>query len=130
MPNNPNAVDNLTPIKKGEVRNPKGRPKGARSFKTVIRELLENYEEIIEENGNKKKIDGYDKVTLQLFKKAVVDNDLGAMREIIDRLEGKSAQAVDVTSKGESLNTDARKLDETIAELTKQVNGNTSGNQP
>ena len=27
MPNNPNAIKNLKPIKKGERRNPKGRPK-------------------------------------------------------------------------------------------------------
>lgn len=40
MPNNPNAVDNLIPAKKGEVRNPKGKPKGTKHLSTHIRELM------------------------------------------------------------------------------------------
>jgi len=33
--------ENLIPIKKGEVRNPKGRPKGRRDVKTVIWEAMQ-----------------------------------------------------------------------------------------
>ena len=33
--------DNLKPAKKGEVRNPKGRPKGSRSRSAIVREVLE-----------------------------------------------------------------------------------------
>ena len=39
MPNNPKAVDNLIPAKKGEVRNPKGKPKGTKNLATLVREL-------------------------------------------------------------------------------------------
>ena len=36
MPNE----QNLIPAKKGEIRNPKGRGKGARNRKTIVREWL------------------------------------------------------------------------------------------
>lgn len=40
MPNNPNAADNLIPAKKGEVRNPKGKPKGTLHISTHIQNAL------------------------------------------------------------------------------------------
>lgn len=42
MPNNPNAKDNLIPVKKGEVRNPNGRPKGSKNFSTMVKEVIAN----------------------------------------------------------------------------------------
>lgn len=39
MPNNPNAAANLTVPKKGEVRNPKGKPKGTKHLSTWIQDL-------------------------------------------------------------------------------------------
>lgn len=33
---------NLIPAKKGEIRNPKGKPKGTKHLSTIIRELAEN----------------------------------------------------------------------------------------
>lgn len=44
MPNNPRAVDNLIPAKKGEVRNPKGKPKGTKHIATWIQEMLNDEE--------------------------------------------------------------------------------------
>ena len=40
MPNNPNAVQNLIPIRNGEIRNPKGKPKGQKDRTTVARWVL------------------------------------------------------------------------------------------
>lgn len=43
MPNNPNAVDNLVPRKKGDPALPgAGRPRGSQSLSTIIRKLTEN----------------------------------------------------------------------------------------
>lgn len=44
MPNNPNANANIEPyqIKKGEVKNPKGRGKGNLNFNTLVKNLLED----------------------------------------------------------------------------------------
>lgn len=44
MPNNPNYMDNITPPKKGEIRNPKGKPKGTIHISTHIKNLLEDEE--------------------------------------------------------------------------------------
>ena len=42
MPNNPNAVKNLIPAKKGEVRNPHGRPKHPKNF-AELRETIQAF---------------------------------------------------------------------------------------
>lgn len=44
MPNNPNAAKNLIPAKKGEVRNPKGKPKGTIHLSTRIQNMLDDDE--------------------------------------------------------------------------------------
>lgn len=42
MPNNPNAIDNLVYRQKGDPPLPgAGRPKGSRSLKTILREMLD-----------------------------------------------------------------------------------------
>jgi hypothetical protein len=59
----------LRPIKKGEVRNPNGRPKGARDVKVVIREAMmkigstlnmtpEEVEQLMHESGIKQALKG------------------------------------------------------------------------
>lgn len=37
---NPKSLENLQPAKKGEVRNPKGKPKGTKHISTWIQEML------------------------------------------------------------------------------------------
>lgn len=48
MPNNPNAAKNLIPAKKGEVRNPKGKPKGTIHLSTRIQNMLNDDEFSVE----------------------------------------------------------------------------------
>lgn len=61
MPNNPNAVKNLIPPKKGEIRNPKGKPKGIVNKSTILQYLL--YEVDMSELGViKNKPEWWDKV--------------------------------------------------------------------
>jgi hypothetical protein len=33
--------ENLKPVKKGEIRNPKGRPKNSKNFKTIYKKILQ-----------------------------------------------------------------------------------------
>lgn len=40
MPNNPRAAENLIPAKPGEIRNPKGKPKGTKHISTWIQEMM------------------------------------------------------------------------------------------
>lgn len=88
MPN----PQNLIPAKKGEIRNPKGKPKGTKSFKTIMRKFLENSK--VDVNGTKG--DGYMALAATLYKKATTKEDVIAIREILDRIEGKAVQKNEV----------------------------------
>lgn len=68
------------------------KPKGRRHFKTVLREILENYEA----DYKGKKIDGYQAIIIKMFKKAVIEEDLASMKEIINRLDGMPVQKQDI----------------------------------
>lgn len=98
--------------KPGQSGNPKGMPKGIRPFKVVLREILEAYEDNVENLG---KVDGTQAVAIALFNKAVKENDVSAIRELLDRLEGKSKQTIDYTDKSESKD----KLDEALDNIQK-----------
>ena len=82
---------------KGQSGNPAGRPVGARSFTTKVKEALE------------KIADGKDYTYEEAFikailKKGIVDQDTGMMRTIWEQLDGKPLQKTDITTNGESLN--------------------------
>lgn len=75
-----------TQFKPGQSGNPAGLPKGTKWLKTRLRELLES--------GGLG-----DRVLEALIKKAQ-DGDVQAIREILDRIDGKVAQEVDQNVSG------------------------------
>lgn len=103
MANNPNAAANLRPAKKGEVRNPKGRPPGIPNTKTRYRRLLELTEKVRNPvTGEMEEFSIIEQLDMQVIAKAR-KGDLSAYKEILDRLEGKSAMGLDITSDGKPL---------------------------
>jgi len=75
---------NLIPAKKGEVRNPNGRPKGTKNRATIMRQWLEM------------EIDGepnIDKVMRALILKAA-DGDVPAIKEALDSAFGKNTDSL------------------------------------
>ena len=74
--------ENLKPFKEGfdSRRNYDGRPKGARSLKTMLKDLLSSQDP----DGEWSK-----SVAGQLIRKAFRDGDMRALQEIVDRIEGK-----------------------------------------
>jgi hypothetical protein len=113
MPNNPNAADNLKPIKKGEVRNPTGRPK---KISTIIHDVfLEEHnvklskaqtEEIIKSilSRNKTELIELAKNDQLPFwisliaKKAQMDFERGSIElieKLFDRVYGKPRETID-----------------------------------
>lgn len=99
------GVDNLTSWKPGQSGNPKGKPKGIPNSKTRLRRLLELTEDL--KNPVTGDIEGFT-VAEQLDMQQIIKarrGDTMAYKTILDRLEGKPEQSVDVTSAGEQINT-------------------------
>ena len=81
-------------FKKGVSGNPKGRPVGARSIKTVLKELLE---------GIDSDKDWGNPIAKELVKIAFggdsSDNDkLKAIQQMLDRMDGKPQQTIENTT--------------------------------
>ena len=93
MPNE----QNLIPAKKGEIRNPKGRGKGARNRKTIVREWL-----MVEQKfknpltGQEEILSQADIMTLAIISKAR-KGDVAAFRELMDSGFGKNTEVQETT---------------------------------
>lgn len=72
--------ENLIPFEKGQSGNPKGRPKGSKNLKTVLKELL---------SAQDSEGEWANPISKKLLQKAFNDGDYRALVEIIDRIEGK-----------------------------------------
>jgi hypothetical protein len=93
---NPKSLDNLQPPIKGEVRNPNGRPKGIPNAKTRYLRLLTLTEKIKNPvTGELEEFSIMEQLDMQMIAKAR-KGDLNAYKEIMDRLEGKAQQKVDM----------------------------------
>ena len=89
----PNAGHkNLIPPKKGEVRNPKGKPKGALNTKTILNKFLGLVTKIDNPiTGETEKLSVLEQMNLKQIANAL-GGDLASYRELIDRYEGKVVQ--------------------------------------
>lgn len=83
------------PWKPGQSGNPAGRPKGIPNSKTRLRRLLDLSQNI--KNPVTGEIESFtvmEQIDMKLIQKART-GDLAAIRELLDRLEGKPAPAED-----------------------------------
>lgn len=97
--------DNLRPAwKKGQSGNPKGRPKGAISSKTILNRFLSLVEKNVKNpvTGEFEDMTVAEVMNLSIIAKAR-KGDLSAYREVLDRLEGKPQQNIDHTTGGEKI---------------------------
>ena len=86
------SIDNLKPAQEGEVRNPKGRPKGSKSSATIIKKWLKAKEEGTDPiTKKKKKLSQLDIIILKQLVKAR-KGDTKAFVALLDRAEGKPKQ--------------------------------------
>jgi hypothetical protein len=116
-PNNPDAAKNLVFFKKGADanRNLAGRPKG-KALSTILSELLSKSAgaKLTElafvkkltasmTPAQKKQLTTADIVVFRLLSEAIETGDITAIKEILDRTEGKAKQSLDITSNGEAI---------------------------
>lgn len=85
-----------TRFKPGESGNPKGKPKGALCFKTVVKQILE--EEGLDETGER--LANIVMITRKVLDRAKTGN-LKAYEILADRAEGKPVQRVENKHEGD-----------------------------
>jgi len=89
--------ENLKPAKKGEVRNPNGRPKGSLNRSTIARKWLEVNQSLKNPStGENKTMRQEDLMTLALIKKAR-EGDVSAYKALMDSGYGAPLQQVEQT---------------------------------
>ena len=88
---------NLIPAQKGEVRNPNGRPKGAKNRSTIARQWLEVNQALKNPlTGEQETMSQEDLMTLALIKKAR-EGDVAAYKALMDSGYGAPLQQVEQT---------------------------------
>lgn len=82
-------IDNLIPAKKGEVRNPKGRPVGSRNRSTIVKGWIETpHKGKNPITGKIESLEIQDFMTIVQIVKAL-KGDVNAYRELMDSAYGK-----------------------------------------
>ena len=98
-------------FKKGQSGNPAGKIPGTRSITSILQKMLDKDapEKLLEAEfvkqfiASKQGVTNSDIVVARLIFNAVVKGDHRAIQEIIDRIDGKAKQSIDITSEGEKL---------------------------
>ena len=99
------APENMAPKwKPGESGNPKGRPKGSKNVSTLVKELLEKVApedvsnaKFVKEFVKTKKPTVKDALAARMIYNAIIVGDGRAIRELLDRTEGKVLQKSEIT---------------------------------
>jgi len=86
-------------FKKGQSGNPNGRIKGRKTLKTIIRDLLEKQIEYEPTKGQKITAKGGEALIHTMLIKAVGKNDVAAAKLLIEHLEGKPVQSLEIKEK-------------------------------
>ena len=135
MANNPKHMDNLKPIKKGEVRNPHGRPRKlisntikdleARGVKKTSKdEILDVYLRIMNmeiDELQKEVKDNKQTVLFRIVGKAVLSGKgFDIIEKMLDRSIGRPDQKMDHTTKGKEIKFSDGEREKRIIELLKK----------
>ncbi len=96
MPRKANNIQNLIPAKKGEIRNPNGKPKGTLDRKTIVDKY--GFFEVEKDNpisGESEILSLYELSVLSMFKKVIDSGDVAAFKELMDSGFGKIKDVIE-----------------------------------
>lgn len=104
-------LKNLVPIKKGEVRNPTGRPKLPEEIRAMkeasIEQLISSYHKFaftnLKELNSNPPVNLIEQGVRQTLSNFANSGEVDHISKIWDRVLGKPLESIDVTSKGESI---------------------------
>jgi hypothetical protein len=98
MPN----PENIIPPKKGEIRNPKGKPVGTLNRSTILKRWISANSKIKNPETNKEEFGTVeDAIALALIKRGL-SGDVQAIKEIYDTLYGKITEKSNIEHSGKS----------------------------
>jgi len=95
---------------KGETANPNGRPKGIKSFKRILKELLKSEVKAEDLQGVFVQLTAKEAATLLLVKDAVNENleantRMKALNMVMEKIDGKAVAKADINHRGNVSNT-------------------------
>lgn len=88
--------ENLKSWKPGQSGNPKGKPKGTQSARTIIEKYI-NALSPSKHPDTLKNLTYHDAAWMQQISKAALKGDLSALNAITDRLEGQAKQSLEIS---------------------------------
>lgn len=99
-----NTKPNSGSIKKGEVRNPHGRPRTGKAFADILRKTIDQLSAVKKDKDGTEKVIKGNKVLSEALVQIAMDKNnnanvrLSAMNMILDRAYGKPIQTVEQTT--------------------------------
>jgi|SRR3990167_4584365 len=103
---------NLRPIKKGEIRNPTGRPSKDRCLTSIIKAMLPEKCGLLDKNGIVIQ-KTWREILAEATMRLAVKGNSTALKEVWDRIDGKQAQTID-------LNATVRRIEDDIADIERE----------
>ncbi len=102
MPN----TDNLKSYSKGQSGNPAGRPRGSKNVSTVLASMLGDIapDLVLDASFIKEIAKGMKRATIadaaaaRIVYQGIIKGDSWALRELLDRTEGKAKQSIEISS--------------------------------
>ena len=130
------GIQNLIPAKKGEVRNPTGRPKlpeEVRAMKEAsIEQLIVSYHKFaftdLKELNSNPPINLIEQGVRQTIANFANSGEVDHIARLWDRVLGKPLESIDVTSKGESITTQEKLSPEERRQLIEKLRVEISNN--
>ena len=94
--------------KAGESGNPRGRPRKEECFTDLLKEELEEIEDLKDKNGNLIGRTNWWRLLVKATLRLAVKGNSTALKEVWDRIDGKQSQPIDLN---------VRKIEHVLAEL-------------
>lgn len=120
------AEKDLIPAKKGEIRNPKGKPKGTKNFKTIYKKYLalklkpSDQEFDIPFVDKDQELSLREMMILRHIKKAIGKADVKDIEMIINRVDGLLSQKIDNEITIKEFPEIAKKIRDIVSDSNKQ----------